>query len=398
MKQAKALRNHNTGRGCAAAAALLFFIFAMELTAFAAESGGAALAAKTTNMSIAYGITTALSLFLFVGYCALVRQKNIWLRMTYGSVVIVNLGYLALSVSKTLEEALLANRISYFGSVFLPLGMLMAILDICRIRYRKRLLGLLFWIGVGVFLVAASPGYLDCYYKEATLVFVNGMARLDKEYGPLHVIYLVYLLAYFGAMIGAVLTSIMGKKTVSCKHAALLLAVVFLNAAIWLVEQLIYSDFEFLSVSYIASGLLLLMLYGMMQDYGIWPGLPETGPLQAASGGAKKGVAVPAAEEESAEGSAAAGAASGREGAAALPDERIAQIMAGWPAVSMLTAREAEVLRALLENKKRKDIAADLNVTEHTVKKHTANIFSKLEVSSRSELTAKADRETDVPN
>ena len=109
MKQAKALRNHNTGRGCAAAAALLFFIFAMELTAFAAESGGAALAAKTTNMSIAYGITTALSLFLFVGYCALVRQKNIWLRMTYGSVVIVNLGYLALSVSKTLEEALLAD-------------------------------------------------------------------------------------------------------------------------------------------------------------------------------------------------------------------------------------------------------------------------------------------------
>lgn len=112
--------------------------------------------------------------------------------------------------------------------------------------------------------------------------------------------------------------------------------------------------FEFLSVSYIASGLLLPMLYGMMQDYGIWPGLPETDPLQAASGESKKGVAVPAAKEESAEGAAAAGAASGREGAAALPDERIAQIMAGWPAVSMLTAREAEVLRALLENKNEK--------------------------------------------
>ena len=157
------------------------------------------MAAKTTNMSIAYGITTALPLFLFVGYCALVRQKNIWLRMICGSVA-----------------------------------------------------------------------------------------------------------------------------------------------------------FEFLSVSYIASGLLLPMLYGMMQDYGIWPGLPETDPLQAASGESKKGVAVPAAKEESAEGFAAMGAASGREGAAALPDERIAQIMAGWPAVSMLTAREAEVLRALLENKNEK--------------------------------------------
>lgn len=382
-------------RGGVAAAILIWFVFPMELTAFAAGNGDAA---KTVNMSIAYGITTVLALLLLVGYCAVVRKKNTWLLITYGSVVIVNLGYLALSVSKTLEEALLANRISYFGSVFLPLGMLMAILDICRIRYRKRFLGVLFWISVAVFLVAASPGYLDCYYKEATLVFVNGMARLDKEYGPLHFIYLVYLLAYFGAMIGAILACIIRKKTVSHKHAALLLTIVFLNIAIWLVEQLIYSDFEFLSVSYIASGLLLLMLYGMMQDYGIWPGLPEMDPVQAASGGSKKGVAVPAAEEEDTEGTAAPGIASGRESAAALSDGRIAQIMAGWPAVSVLTAREAEVLRALLENKKRKDIAADLNVTEHTVKKHTANIFSKLEVSSRSELTAKADRETDGPN
>ena len=36
---------------------------------------------------------------------------------------------------------------------------------------------------------------------------------------------------------------------------------------IWLVEQLVNWDFEFLSVSYIASELLLLLLYGMIQDY-----------------------------------------------------------------------------------------------------------------------------------
>ena len=47
---------------------------------------------------------------------------------------------------------------------------------------------------------------------------------------------------------------------------------------------------------------------------------------------------------------------------------------------------------ALLQNKRRKEIGLDMNVTEHTIKKHTGNIFSKLGVSSRAELFALADR------
>ena len=37
----------------------------------------------------------------------------------------------------------------------------------------------------------------------------------------------------------------------------------------WFVEQLVHVDFEFLSVSYIATELLLLSVHSMLQDYGI---------------------------------------------------------------------------------------------------------------------------------
>lgn len=359
----------------------------MQIPVLAADAHGSA--AKTFNMSIAYGVTTLLSLLLAGGYCALMKKKDIWLLFLHASVVVVNLGYFALSISGTLEEALLANRIAYFGSVFLPLCMLMAIMDVCRVRKLKWLPGVLIVVSVAVFILAASPGYSDCYYKEVSLVFINGMAKLEKVYGPLHNVYPIYLIGYFAMMVGVILTSIRKKRVDSHKHAATLLTVVFLNIAIWLVEQLVYHEFEFLSVSYIVSELLILMLYGMLQDYGILPveALPavERRAFPVAE-------AEPVPEEEPA---AEEVTCDGEETQAALSEERITTIAQTWAADYVLTGRECDVLRAILRNKKRKEIAAEMCVTEHTVKKHTGNIFSKLEVSSRSELFAKA--ETEIP-
>lgn len=373
---------------------MLAVVVVLALSLPIAAAAGGAAASKTVNMSAAYGITTMLSLFLAIGYGALVRKKDTWLFLLYLSVVIVNLGYFALSISKTLEEALLANRIAYFGSVFLPLCMLMAIMYVCRISCRKWMMGLLLCISAVVFLVAASPGYLDWYYKDVTLVFVNGMAKLDKVYGPLHAVYLFYLVLFFVMMIGVIAASILKRKAVSHKHAFILLTIVFLNLSIWFIEQLIYTDFEFLSVSYIISELLLLMLYGMMQDYGIIA-VPETKPktvvvpekLDAEQDTTEAEAEVPVLQTELVEEPGAAPVAE-----KGFSEEQIEQIVAVWSEAVKLTKREAEVLRAILRNAKRKEIAEEMNVTEHTVKKHTGNIFLKLEVSNRAELFEKVDK------
>lgn len=50
-----------------------------------------------------------------------------------------------------------------------------------------------------------------------------------------------------------------------------------------------------------------------------------------------------------------------------------------------LTPREIEVLRMLAEGMGNKAIAQHLNLSEHTVKFHISSIFSKLDVSSRTE-------------
>ena len=67
----------------------------------------------------------------------MMKKKEIWLVLLYFAVFIVNGGYLCLSISKNLEEALLANRIAYLGCVFLPLFMLMTIMKVCALKCTK---------------------------------------------------------------------------------------------------------------------------------------------------------------------------------------------------------------------------------------------------------------------
>lgn len=55
-------------------------------------------------------------------------------------------------------------------------------------------------------------------------------------------------------------------------------------------------------------------------------------------------------------------------------------------ALEPLTDREQDVLQLILSAKSNKDIAAELVISENTVKTHVRNIYSKYDVSSRAEL------------
>ena len=71
----------------------------------------------------------------------------------------------------------------------------------------------------------------------------------------------------------------------------------------------------------------------------------------------------------------------------ALRDRRAA---GAEPTAGGLTPRELEVLRLLATGKTNRAIAADLVISEKTVARHVANIFTKLDLTSRSAATAYA--------
>ena len=317
-------------------------------------AGCSPIGEKTMRISAIYGIAAVLAVLLFIGYNWIAKKKDPWFLLLFSSIPVVNIGYFMLSVSTDLQMALWANRISYFGSVFLPAAMWMIILRAAKIRYAKWLPPLLLALAGAVFLIAASPGILDIYYKEVSFAIIDGCGHLVKTYGPWHVSYLFYLLGYFSAMITSIVCAATQKRMESTVYTVLLAFSVFINIGVWLIEQLVDIPFEMLSISYIISGAFLLGLNRIME---------ETRKLREAAQQPPSPAAV----------------------SAAFTEEQLAFFKSG---VETLTHTERTVYTYYTEGKRTKEIMELLNITENTLKFHNKNIYSKLGVSSRKQLVA----------
>ena len=324
-------------------------------------SGCSSIGEKSLSLWLIYVIAAVVALLLLVWCLFIVHKNKNWFILLFSSVSLVNIGYTLLSVSPNLQFALWANRISYLGSVFLPLSMMMIILNVTGTRYKKWVSQLLLCVALLVFLVAASPGILDIYYKDVSFTVVNGASALIKEYGPLHPIYMVYLFGYFVAMIAVIINSAVKKTIDSLSHSIVLVIAVFVNIVVWFIEQLTDINFEMLSFSYIITELFLL---------GVHLVIRENQRLRDLVAQKDEALLVLKTYKK--------GENTDNISAAAME--------CFLNGVETLTPTEREVYNSYLEGASTKRIMDTLGIKENTLKFHNKNIYSKLGVSSRKQL------------
>lgn len=313
-------------------------------------------------MSILYGILAFLSVLCSLLCILVIKKKNFWFVLFFTLVCITNVGAFILSISSNVQLALIGNTISYFGNVFIPPIMVATVLSICNIKVPKWLYIVAFSLGALVFGLAATQlTPLGWFYKDAEIIKQSGCTLLDKEYGPLHFIHTIYISLYVLIMIAiSVLTIIKGtiKKYYTHRHAIFLTLILSINYLVWIIQRIIPGfDFDLLPVTYFLSIILLMALNWIIQDYAL---LHEYGVKNCLKEG-KINIKCATAQEKM---------------------EYILTLKADIK----LTTREKDVLIRIIENKKRKEIADELVVSENTIKTHTKNIFEKLHISSREEL------------
>ena len=315
---------------------------------------------RFSGITVTYGVAAVLSAVLLLGGFFSVRN-NKWFLTLFSSVLIVNAGYFALSAASGLTEALWANRFSYLGSVLLPLSMLMILLHVTNARYPKWLPPLLLGLAGVMFFIAATPGYLPIYYKEVSFAVTDGVGSLVKVYGPLHILYLFYLLGYFGAMVAVLIRASAKKHIDTTAHGVFLALAVFVNIGVWAIEQLVSIPFEILSLSYIISELFLLGVHLVMQE--------------------NQALKDKLRQKEEAERTQPKEAKPQKE----ISQDAADQFQAGLPS---LTPKERTLLELYVTDISTKEIMDKLCIKENTLKYHSKNLYSKLGVSSRKQLTA----------
>ena len=311
-------------------------------------------------MTTGYIICLIAAVGLLVTYSVVVKTKEFWLTMLHVCVAVVNLGYLLMSLANTVEFAVIGNDVAYLGSVFLSMCMFLTIVRLCGFEIKKAHVITCVSLGVLMFAIVVSSPMLPLYYKSVDIEMIDGAAKLVKEYGVLHPVYLVYLLGYFAAMIGTIIHSVRKKKIGDTKLAGFMAAIVCINIVVWLFEKMIRWEYEFLSVTYIASEFLLLIVYWMLQDYVHKNDIPTYTPAE------KEALAVQITEM--------------------TMEAKLAKVLTFVKEDNPLSMREREILEMVIAGMKRRDIADKMHLSENTVKTYTRTLYGKLGISCREEL------------
>ena len=311
-------------------------------------------------MTTGYIICLIAAVGLLIAYSVMVKTKDFWLTMLHVCVAVVNLGYLLMSLARSVEFAVFGNDVAYLGSVFLSMCMFLTIVRLCGFEIKKAHVITCVSLGVLMFAIVVSSPMLPLFYKSVDIKMIDGAAKLVKEYGVLHSVYLVYLLGYFAAMISTIILSVRKKKIGDTKLAGFIAAIVCINIVVWLFEKMIRWEYEFLSVTYIASEFLLLIVYWMLQDYVHKNDIPTYTPAK------KEELAIQITEM--------------------TMEAKLVKVLTFVKEDNPLSIREREILEMVIAGKKRREIADKMHLSENTVKTYTRTLYGKLGISCREEL------------
>lgn len=176
------------------------------------------------------------------------------------AMLINSVGYLFEITATTQEVALLATKLSYVGKVYIPPLALFFVLDYCRIKVPKVLVGLLTVVHTVVLVLVMTCEHHDLFYTTISFSQEGLFPHLEHMHGVVYVGYTALVLCYAMWMLGVCMyryrkAERRERDRISCLFLIVLLPV--LGLALYLSG--ITMGYDATAVSYVWSGIILLV-------------------------------------------------------------------------------------------------------------------------------------------
>lgn len=195
-----------------------------------------------------------------------VRQQSPNHMLFFSALLLASCGYFAVSISKTVEEAVLATKLTYI-STFLPLFVLFTIAEFCKTRIPRPITYGLTALTIADMVFACSIGYSKLFYREYALGTWNGTSYLFRTYGPLHIIH--YILLFFDILFALLIIfrTLRVKRNVSRRSVMLLLFGLCLTMLVYYFERKMHTPFDVVPILYVLFGTIYLGIAIRLQRY-----------------------------------------------------------------------------------------------------------------------------------
>ena len=169
---------------------------------------------------ILLAISVVLTMLYFLSWH---KHFDVHVTLIFLLIPIAILGNVLTARSTVMEEAIAANKITYFGGTYLLLMITLSIINLCEITLPRMLRFAMFLVSTMVYFGSLTVGDKTWFYKSCRFTVEDGCGRLtDKVYGPLHTVYVLLVMVYFAIGLAALVYSYIRKKSVPNKIILLL--------------------------------------------------------------------------------------------------------------------------------------------------------------------------------
>jgi len=178
-----------------------------------------------------------------------------------GLAMLVNsVGYLFEISATTQEAALTATKLSYLGKVYIPPLALFFVVNYCRIKVSKVLVGVLTVVHTAVLVVVMTCEHHELFYREISYVGDGIFPHLVHANGVIYVAYTALVLCYAVVMLSVCMYRYK-KSEQEERNKIAYLSMIVLLPVLGLVLYLsgITRGYDATAVSYVWSGIILLV-------------------------------------------------------------------------------------------------------------------------------------------